>query len=123
MPWKFVCDLRFHEVSQTTIIRKITKGKEEIGKFIKYSQKPLVLCSNFYVWLVYVCLNGVSSSSCHAACTDIPDLLLPLLLIVHRIWKVFRATSRILTELLYVCSSWSSCFSSAIYGGPLEYIT
>ena len=27
MPWKFVCDLRFHEVLQTTIIRQITKEK------------------------------------------------------------------------------------------------
>ena len=31
MPWKFVCDLRFHEVLQTTIIRQITKENEEIG--------------------------------------------------------------------------------------------
>ena len=32
----------------------------------------------------------------------IPDPLSPLLPIVHRLWRVFRATSRILTELLYV---------------------
>ena len=32
--------------------------------------------------------------------------------------EVFRATSRIFTELQYVCSSWSSCFCSAICGGP-----
>ena len=25
MSWKFVCNLRFHEVLQTTIIRQITK--------------------------------------------------------------------------------------------------
>ena len=36
MPWKFVCDLRSHEVLQTTIIRQITKENEEIEK---YSQK------------------------------------------------------------------------------------
>ena len=59
-----------------------------------------------------------SSSSCHAASTDIPDPLLPLFPIVHRLWQIFRATSRILTHLLYVCSSRSSCFSSAICGGP-----
>ena len=35
---------------------------------------------------------------------DIPDTLSPLLPIVHRLRIVFRATSRILTELLYVCS-------------------
>ena len=39
-------------------------------------------------------------------------------LIVHRLWQVFRAISRILTELLYVCSIWSSYFCSAICGGP-----
>ena len=48
MPWKFVCDLRFHEVLQTTIIRQIMKGNEEIKK---YSQKPLELCTNLYVCL------------------------------------------------------------------------
>ena len=63
------------------------------------------------------------SSSCRATSTDIPDPLSPLLPIVHRLWQVFRATSRILTQLLYVCSSWSSCFCSAICGGPQEYIT
>ena len=36
MPSRFVCDLSFHEVLQTTIIRHITKGNEEIEK---YSQK------------------------------------------------------------------------------------
>ena len=64
-----------------------------------------------------------SSSSCRAASTDIPDPLTPLLSIVYCLWLVFRATSRILTELLYVCSSWPSCFCSAICGGPWEYIT
>ena len=38
-----------------------------------------------------------SSLSCRAACTDIPGPLLLLLSIVHRLWQVFRATSRILT--------------------------
>ena len=65
----------------------------------------------------------ISLSSCRATSTDIPDPLSPLLPIVHRLRQVFRATSRILTELLYVCSSWSSRFCSAICGGPLEYIT
>ena len=50
--------------------------------------------------------SSSSSSSCRATSTDIPDPLSPLFPIVHR----FRATSRILTELLYVFSSWSSCF-------------
>ena len=40
MSWKFVGDLGFHEVLQTTIVRQITKGNIEIGKIEKYSQKP-----------------------------------------------------------------------------------
>ena len=63
-----------------------------------------------------------SSSSCLAASTDIPDPLSPLLPIIHRFWQVFRVTSRILTQLLHVYSSWSSCFCLAICGGPQEYI-
>ena len=38
-----------------------------------------------------------SSSSCRARSTDIPDPLSPLLPIVHRLWQVSWATSRILT--------------------------
>ena len=38
----------------------------------------------------------ISSSSCRAASTDIPDPLSPLFPIVHRLWQFFRATSRIL---------------------------
>ena len=37
--------------------------------------------------------------------------------------QVFRATSRIGTELLYVGSSWSSCPCSSMCRGPQEYIT
>ena len=59
-----------------------------------------------------------SSSSCRTASTDIPNPLLPLLPIIHRLWQVFRATSYILTELLCVCPSWPSCFCSAICRGP-----
>ena len=60
-----------------------------------------------------------SLSSCRAASTDITDPFSPLLPIVHRLWQAFRATSRILTELLNVCSSWSSCFCPAICGGSI----
>ena len=52
----------------------------------------------------------ISTSSCYATSMDIPDPLSPLLPIVHRFWQVHRATSCILTELLYVGSSWSPCF-------------
>ena len=45
----------------------------------------------------YKSSSSSSSSSCRAASTDIPDPLSPLLPIFHRLWQVFRATSRILT--------------------------
>ena len=70
---------------------------------------------------IYIYISA--AAACRTASTDIPDPLSPLFPLVHRLWQVFWATSRILTQLLYVCSSWSSCFSSAICGGPLEYIT
>ena len=63
-------------------------------------------------------IQSSSSSSCRAASTDILDTLSLHLPIIQRLWKVFRATSRILTLLLYECSSWSSCFFLAICGGP-----
>ena len=58
------------------------------------------------------------SSSCPATNTDIPDPLSSLIPIAHRFWQVLRATSRNFTVLVYVCSSWSSCFCLAIWGGP-----
>ena len=48
MPWKLVCNLRFYEVLQTTIIRQIMKENEEIEK---YSKKLLELCIILYVRL------------------------------------------------------------------------
>ena len=57
-----------------------------------------------------------SSSSCRAGSTDIPDPLLPLFPIVHRLRQVFWTTSRILTKLLNVCSCWSSCIARPCVG-------
>ena len=65
----------------------------------------------------------ISSSSCHAISTDIPDPLSPPLPIVHRFRWVLRAIPRILTELLYIGSSWPRCFCTAMWRGPKEYIT
>ena len=75
----------------------------------------------FYIYIfffLYIYIY-IYISLCRAASMDIPDPLSPLLPIVHRLWQVFRATSCILTELLYVCSSWPSCFCSAIRGGSI----
>ena len=72
---------------------------------------------NYFFMAIYIYIYiYISSSSCHAASTDIPDPLSPLLPIVHHLWQVFRASPHIVTELLYVCSSWSSWFCSAIWG-------
>ena len=38
-----------------------------------------------------------SSSSCRAACADIPDRLSPFLPIIHRLRQVLRITTRVLT--------------------------
>ena len=74
-----------------------------------------VTCKN---WIV-----TVSSSSCRAISTDIPDPLAPSLPIIHCFQQVLRATPCIFTELLYVDSSWSPCFCSVMCRGPLEYLT
>ena len=67
-------------------------------------------------------LYSSSSSSRHAINTNIPDPLLPPLLLVHCFQQVFRVTSCIGKELLDVGSSWSSCLCSSMWSGPQEYI-
>ena len=64
-----------------------------------------------------------SSSSCRTISPDISDPISPSLTIVHWFWQFSRATSSICTELLYVCSSWTSCLCSSLWRGPQEYIT
>ena len=55
-----------------------------------------------------------SSSSRRTINTDIPDPLSPPSPIIHCFRQVFRITSCIGTELLYVGSSWSSCLCSSM---------
>ena len=74
--------------------------------------KRVILLNDHRIY-IYIYIY-IYISSCRATSTDIPDALRSLLPSVHRPWLVFRATSRILTELLYVCLTWSSCFCSAI---------
>ena len=59
----------------------------------------------------------------HAISTDIPDPFSPPFPIVHCFRQVFRTTSRIGTDLLYVGSSWSYCLCSSMWKGPQEYVT
>ena len=63
-----------------------------------------------------------SSSSCHVAHTDQSDPHAPPVSIVHCSWKVFKATSCIGTERLYICFSWSSYLCLSMWWGPQEYI-
>ena len=112
------CRLSFEDVHSLMFSSKIT-GNYHQKKVVAGIENPhCIWCK----WITNKILRGhkllSSSSSCRAASTDIPDPLLPLLPIVHRFWQVFRATSRILTELLNVCSSWSSCFCPAICRDP-----
>ena len=93
-----------------------------------WTKRCWLRCDCFCIQTAYLCLNELfkielfwhltasSSSSCRTTSTDIPDPLSPPLPIVHLLWLVFRATSRILTKLLY--SRWSSCICTAICGGP-----
>ena len=60
--------------------------------------------------------------SCCTANTDHLDPLSPLVSIVHRPREIFKATSCIGTELLYIDSSWSSCLYSSMWRGPQEYV-
>ena len=106
----------YARLSQTT---RPTSGLRWLWGFLRY------LCSNSSSGRLLTFLNPIGyihtriyiyiyiSSACRAASTYILDPLSPLLPIVHHFWQVMD-TSHILTELLYVGSSWSSCFCSAI---------
>ena len=56
-----------------------------------------------------------SSLSCRSASTGFPDTLSQPVSIVHRSREVFKATSCIGTEQLYIGSSWSSCLCSSMW--------
>ena len=64
----------------------------------------------------------VSSSSYRDISTDLSDPLPPPFSIVHHFRLVFKATSCIITELLYVGSSWSSCLCLSLWRGQQEYV-
>ena len=77
-----------------------------------------ILFNNINSYNSFQIIQFISLSSCRATSTDILDPLSPLLSIVHRFWLVLRAISRIISELLYVGSSWSPCFWSTMCGSP-----
>ena len=54
MPWKFFCDLRFHEILPTTITWRIMKGNEEIEKKSKNTIKNSWNCIEIFMCVVSV---------------------------------------------------------------------
>ena len=71
---------------------------------------------------IYIYTQSVTSTSCRAASTELPDPLSQLVPIIHRPRDVFKATSCITTELLYIGSSWLPSPCSSVWWGPQEYI-
>ena len=55
MTWTFVCDLRFHEVLQKTIIRQITKENEKLEKR-KIQSKTVGIVYKLLCVLMSVCV-------------------------------------------------------------------
>ena len=83
-------------------------------------KKAILLC---YITVNKLFVSIVISSSCRTTSMDIPDPFSPPFSIVHCFRLVFKATSCISTELLYVGSSWLSCLCLSMWGGPQEYVT
>ena len=61
-------------------------------------------------------ISSSSSSSCRAIGTDLPDLLSLPLSTGHRFRSVFKASSCIGIELLYISSSWKFGFARPFEG-------
>ena len=83
-------------------------------------------CIYLYIYIyIYIYIHThthIPSSSCRAASMDLPDPFSPPVSIVHCSGEVFKATSCIGTELLYVGSSWLSCLCLSMWRSPQEYV-
>ena len=109
---KFKTHIYFFHINPRTVLRRFIFLTDN---FLIFTLQIFKISVQVYYYR-YFCY--LSSSSCRAGSTDIPDPLSPLLPIVHRPRQVFRTTSRILTKLLNVRSCWSSCLRTAMGGGP-----
>ena len=89
---------------------------------ISYADECLLMSSNTWMLHCWPRPSSSTSSSRRAISTDIPDALSPPLFIVHCFQQVFRVTSCIGTELLYVGSSLSPGLYSSMWRCPQEYI-
>ena len=81
---------------------------------------PLVFDTKNITTIKY-CNKWISSLYC-AISAYLPGPLTPPLSIIHRFRLVFKATSCISTNFLYVDSSWSSYLCSSMWEGPQEYV-
>ena len=90
------------------------KGFQTQSSVLKEVKQKLNSCSKVVKY---------SSSSCCVTSTDLTDPFLPSIFINHHSWLVFKATSCISTELLYIDSSWSSCLCFSMWRSPQEYVT
>ena len=103
-----------------TINLKSGRGFELFEQPLRVYSFIIILSCHQHGWNIRT--NTLSSSSRRAISTDIPDPLSPHLPIIHSFRQVFRATSCISAELLYVGSSWSSCLCLSMWRCPQEYI-
>ena len=101
-------------VSNTTNLYTIIFSRNFFDRLIK--------CCFAHMYMVSI-NKPSSSSSCHNARGDLPDPLQTPFSIVHRSLWVFKATSCIGTEVLYVGSSQSSYICSFMWRATQEYVT
>ena len=119
---------------QSSLSLFINRTTYELFTHKSYPYKHLTVCKQIgsgsyknviyklFVYKLYI-QYMYKKSSCLTIRPDLPDPLPPPpLSIVHRFRVVSKATSCIGTELLYIGSSWSSCFCSSMCWGPQEYI-
>ena len=108
----FILVLKNHFYNSQCILIRVCNHQDIIINF-----NCCLLRFHVKLWLQYIVSLSYSATS-----TDLLDHLSPLISIVHRFRKVFKPSSCITTELLYIGSSWSSCLCSSMRTCPLEYI-
>ena len=99
------------------------------NNILNFQESTIILNACTKVWkliecatYIYIYIYIYISSRCTAS-RDIPDPLSPPFHIIHCFRLVFRVTSRIGTELLYVGSRLLSCLCSSMWRGSQEYST
>ena len=115
--WVFQTNVNYWAFTEFWVTASLLKSPRLFSVFWPVSIVLWSERSRFFLQFSLTTLVS-SSSSCRAISIDIPDPLSPPLPIVHQFRQVLRATPCILTELLYVGSSWSTCFCSAMWRGP-----